>query len=436
MANVYVSILGTSDYQPCVYHCEEFEVKNVRFVQEATVAHLCRSWTPEDRILILTTDKAHSKNWIDNGHERNGETLAREGLETRLRKLNLQVEPKSIHIPEGFSEEELERIFQMMYDQLGYGDQVFFDITHAFRHISMQALVVLHYAKVLKNIEVKGIYYGAFEAIGEPREVARMAPEERRAPILDLRYFDTLLDWSQGVYSFANAGDASLCSRLAETGVHGVLAETRGKNEEAQVIKGVAKRMTDFTKDLATCRCRNISKSAADLKDLASKCSESTMLPAFKPLVEKIREEVKEFDGDEILDGVRAARWCFTHNLIQQGCTILSETVISQLCRLMGLNPEIQNDRELASAAVTIFAKKIPQEEWNRVSSENPDRTRACLDALDRRRKLVEIHRNLSRLRNDINHGGKNDEAMKAADFEKNVGRHIDAMERLLADDL
>ena len=50
----------------------------------------------------------------------------------------------------------------------------------------MLAIVVLNYAKTLKKIKLRGIYYGAFEVLGSFEEASKIPISERRVPVLDL----------------------------------------------------------------------------------------------------------------------------------------------------------------------------------------------------------------------------------------------------------
>ncbi len=144
MAKVFLAFLGTYDYLPCTYVAAPGEVAGVRFVQEATLQLFCQDWGEGDRILILTTEEARRKNWVDNGHlDPDGNPLRRVGLERRLGGLGLRPPVRRVPIPEGRDEGEIWQIFQALSEQLEEGDEVVFDITHALRHIPMLALAAL-----------------------------------------------------------------------------------------------------------------------------------------------------------------------------------------------------------------------------------------------------------------------------------------------------
>lgn len=70
---------------------------------------------------------------------------------------------EEIQILEGRTEKELWKIYDEIFHVIDDRENVVFDITHGLRSIPLQALVALNCAKVIKNINIVGIYYGAYE---------------------------------------------------------------------------------------------------------------------------------------------------------------------------------------------------------------------------------------------------------------------------------
>ena len=236
---------------------------------------------------------------------------------------------RSVPIPDGHSEEEIWQIFETVYGVLKDGDEVFFDITHAFRSIPMLAIVILNYARVLKKIRLLGIHYGAFEALGPAWEVVKMPVDARRAPVLDLTPLNRLMEWTFAVDRFLEAGDAKEVSRLARDTVSPILKKSRGKDSKASAIRDVANALDFFTKNLYSCRGPKLVQAAEYLKSELSKAKQAEDIKPLVPLFEHIRRSVSQFRGDSVHDGVKAAKWCLDHNLIQQGYSILQETLIT-----------------------------------------------------------------------------------------------------------
>ncbi|MBW1736356.1 MAG: TIGR02221 family CRISPR-associated protein [Deltaproteobacteria bacterium] len=411
MSKIYISFLGTNDYIPCIYYKEnqDFECKDVRFIQEATIRFACSDWSSSDRILIFTTQEAYMKNWMNDGHvdRKTKRHLNRTGLKECISRLNLPCPMIRIQIPEGKSVEEIWEIFGKVYENLNQDDEVIFDITHAFRSIPMLAIVILNYAKVMKHITLGGVYYGAFEVLGSLDEAKRKPLEERRVPILDLTAFDQLLDWTVAVDRFTKAGDAGLIKPLAERGLKRLLAESKGKDLNATTIRGIGRTLESFCTSMATCRSELISPIGSRLKSLIEKCENAGLLPPFQPLFRLLREEIEPFNGEELSDGIAAAEWCFERNLIQQSATILREVVITYLVSHMQGNAKDSTERKIAAAAINIAFNRIRGRESEKDIQENiRERIQAYHQICDQKPELVKIWGPLAKLRNDLNHAG------------------------------
>ncbi|MEA3429232.1 MAG: TIGR02221 family CRISPR-associated protein [Thermodesulfobacteriota bacterium] len=435
MARVYISFLGTNDYLTCTYFYKDNEVQNVRFVQEATLNFFCSQWTSEDRILIFATGDAYEKNWLDNGHkDRNaGKIKNCMGLKRCIESLDLPVSVQKAPIPEGKSEQEIWEIFQIVYDQLKPGDEVMFDITHAFRSIPMLAIVILNYAKTMKDVTLSGIYYGAFEVTGSYHEAEKLSQEKRRAPILDLTSFDQLMEWSFAVDRFLKAGDAHPVSSLAKKSVKPALMATKGQDAAAKTIRNIANSLEEFSKTLSTCRGLDITSTTSKLKQHINRCQSLELLQPFKPIFDRVKKQTGLFPGDSIADGIQAAKWCLEHNLVQQGYTLLQETLISYLLIKINKQPESIN-REIVGQAIYIYTnnKKLFPEEWKEPAKSNIKTTKKLIEFCKTKKELIEIYRNLSNDRNDLNHAGHKKNPMSADKFSLKLGEYIRKTEQQL----
>jgi CRISPR-associated Csx2 family protein len=434
MSCVYISFLGTNDYLPCTYFHDERELQNIRFAQEATLHFFCDEWNNNDRILIFATDESYQANWLDDGHKDRitGDIKKCNGLKYCIEKSQLQAEVQQISIPKGQSENEIWKIFQIVYDQLKFGDEVIFDITHAFRSIPMLAIVILNYAKTMKNITLSGIYYGAFEVLGSYYEAEKLSLEKRRAPILDLTAFDQLMEWSFAIDRFTGSGDAGLICKLANQSVKKPLAISKGQNKTAANVRDIAKNLSSFSKTMATCRGRDISVIAGKLKENVTRLKTTEIIRPFKPVFERIKEQFDEFQGNPVSDGIQAAKWCIEHNLIQQGYTILQETLISYFVIKTGKNEEDKKHRKIASQAAAIYLREIDKDKWEKPAADDLLATQKFLDLYDGEKELIKIFRNLSNIRNDLNHAGHNDSPIKTDNFRKKIEKHIKDIKNII----
>ena len=113
-----------------------------------------------------------------------------------------------VNISDGRNEEELWRIFRAVVDHVANGEQVLFDITHGFRSLPFLSFLAAAYLRVVKEIELKGVIYGNFEARDQS-----VVPN--RAPVIDMTRFVGLLDWMIAADRFIRFGDAhDLAERL------------------------------------------------------------------------------------------------------------------------------------------------------------------------------------------------------------------------------
>ena len=147
---------------------------------------------------FFLTDDARKKNWEDDGQWDRDNSCPKKckGLKSCIGLMNLPFHVEGVRIPEGHDEKQIWEIFDIVYKVLAHGDEVVFDITHAFRSIPMLAIIILNYSKVLKNIQLQRIQYGAFEALGPAFKVKEIPIDQRVAPLIDLTPLVTLSDWT------------------------------------------------------------------------------------------------------------------------------------------------------------------------------------------------------------------------------------------------
>ncbi len=439
MAKLYLSFLGTNDYIPCIYKHHDIKTENVRFVQEATIRLNCTDWSENDRVIIFTTPLSYNLNWKDNGQtdKKSGKKILQPGLETCIKNIKADFSYQQIMIPNGTNEKEIWEIFLKLFDSIHEEDEIIFDITHAFRSIPLLAIVVLNYAKIMKNAALSGIYYGALESLGNINDVKKMPLEKRVVPVLDLTAFDQLMEWSLAADRFIGAGDASHVSALAEHSARTRLSRTKGRDRSQHTIRKMAENLEKFTKSLATCRGRDMADVALRLKQSLEDCRavklDNPLNIPLKSILGKIEDQIEPFSGHFIMDGIKASRWCLEHNLIQQSYTILQETLITYFVFSIGKNPEDYSSknryRTLANQAVSIFLNKLSVEKWKKDAFENQPVIEKFINFYKTKKILVKLYHNLTGFRNDLNHAGYSDSARSAEKFRKELPGFLKTVE-------
>jgi CRISPR-associated Csx2 family protein len=446
MAKLFLSFLGTNDYLACNYILDETrKVENVCYIQEALIR--LETWQAGDRIRIFVSPEAEKINWDDRTQElidqkiyKNPTLGKNDGLEKRLKELKLACDWKKVSVPNGETVQQMWEIFELVLNEIKSGDEIIFDITHGFRSMPMMAIIILSYAKALKeNIIIRGIYYGAFEALGTAFEVKKMAIEQRNAPIFDLTAFAVLLDWAQAVNVFLKYGRAEELTKLADEEIRPLVIEKKGKDQGLNNINSAIKQMKVLSEAINTNRLKEIMQLVKLIKyEPFEKIGsiDSPVVPVINTLIDKLKTKSSIFSdkNSAIQNGMAAVVWCIEHKMIQQGYTILQETVITGILDVLSDKKEeliLIEKREEIGYYLQGFMKKIEDMQkfvkkvidiYNNIDKEILiDKLIESLEVQNEVEKLlINLHKNniidiktfvkrydaLTQFRNDMNHAG------------------------------
>lgn len=110
----------------------------------------------------------------------------------------------------GLDEREIWSNFDVMMqigETLTENDEIYLDITHAFRSIPLFLYIMMDLIKIMKlkkDFKLGGLYYGMLDVIRELKY----------APIVDLSPLYNLTLWTRGAYNFLNFGNGYLLADL------------------------------------------------------------------------------------------------------------------------------------------------------------------------------------------------------------------------------
>ena len=97
------------------------------------------------------------------------------------------------------------KFFNKVYDKLNEHDEIYFDVTHAFRFIPLFATILFNYSEFMKKTTLKQVLYGAFEARDQVANVA---------PIFDLTNIIRLQKLTEAAAAFEKYGKMSEASNI------------------------------------------------------------------------------------------------------------------------------------------------------------------------------------------------------------------------------
>lgn len=416
MARKFLSFLGTTDYKECTYaygNLQELQY-STRYIQEAILKTICKDWTKEDTAVIFLTKEAEKKNWYNQDDENRR-------LKTNLENLHINV--KGVSIPEGRTEDEIWQIFHIVTNEIDDNDEIIFDITHSFRSIPMLALVILNYAKALKNTKLLGIYYGAFEA----------KDDNGIAPIFDLTSLNEILEWSQAVNVFLKYG---ISGPFRDISIR-QLKPHLGSEQWARDTRKFIDSLNDLTMCMYTCRGKALSGKNASKKSISfavekvndsiknmKGVDEDIQLKPLIPLMKKIEKRLEIFEGNDNLSvGIAAVKWAIENSLIQQAYTALDETIKTYVCEKFGYDSSNVKHREkIVNSALKIKAQDKKEEEW-KVEKEYWEQVKELVAKLDK--ELADLSHDVGKLRNDINHFGFNNETSEYNKLESSINDYF-----------
>ena len=384
---VFVSVLGTGFYEPCRYTNGSFVSSDTRFIQQATLEYLKvnNNWTTRnadgavvDRIIILLTNGAKGTNWDKNIAKRMNYKTGHEedyvGLEQALQDMNLPCPIETIDIPDGKNEEEMWKIFNAVYDALKPNDELYFDLTHSYRYLPMLVLVLSNYAKLLKDVKVKHISYGNYEARNT---------ETNEAPLMDILPLTMLQDWTFAAADLIQNGNIKKLKELKEDNALIPMLRQRGKqNVDRKVAEGSLNNyinaLHNFLDDMKLCLGPNIlnGDTINQIRDCHEQVSEifEQVIAPIPPIVSKIQQSLHNFETTDIMypeslrNGYEAAKWCYDHQLYQQAVTILDENITTDFCQRLGTNEHVFKERVASNALLRWGCYR--EEDWEAESLE------------------------------------------------------------------
>lgn len=431
---IFLSFLGTNDYIPCYYYDELEDGKKStlsKYVQTALIELYGQHFSEEDKFYFFLTDEAEKRNWVNDG-QYNRETgeydKPNKGLKEHLEELNIKRNIIPKRIPEGFSSEQVWEIFETVQKSVKEKDEVYLDITHAFRSIPMLGMSLLNYLKIVKNIKVKGIFYGAFEKLGRIHEVRKMEEEDRLAPIINLQTFSELQDWTLATNSFVRYGKTDQLKEIAQEPLNELARNFKGKEEDFNYLRKIFNNLNIFSDLIETNRGIDLKEFKFQaLKQKIDKIilSQNIYLPAYQANLETIRRRIEDFDESNPLNFLNMVRWARENGMLQQAITQLKEGITSYFAQKYEILYTDESKRKnIERALYSLGDEKLS---FGNYLFANP------LSNDEEANAITKGFRNFSSsVRNDINHNGIRDSVSSSRRLKKQFDEFFQHVEDVL----
>ena len=434
---VFVSFLGTNNYVECRYDIKGVVSAPVRFVQEALIENLCKEWTADDRILIFCTSKEKTGengskeiNWFDNGQSRISDESEKIGLQHRLQDLQthigLKAQIEEHDIEAGFSEEEIWSIFDTVYAKLQPEDQIYFDVTHAFRSIPLFSIVLFNYSKFMKETRLMSIMYGAFEKLGPAFKVKEQPVDERVAPVIDLTNIARLQEYNQIASNLKDFGKVSQL-KAAIVSNHDYASD--------QTVRDLSNSISELDEFIATIDLKAIKsgkfirKFRSNYKSIKKK---KKLVKPISNILDELYKETADFVEDDCYCNIEAAiNWTIKHDMLMQAYPLAEEYIILRIAdAFAAIKPSALTTKQFKMFVSSILGMPQPDflaRNWKENLSQYPDVADDIADD-NMVRKLRPKYDHIRRSRNSLAHG-KGD--IKYAQLKKGVPNIIKCIKYL-----
>lgn len=337
MAKKLMAILGANVYSKTKYVIDtpgKQKYTYTGYYSTAAVAQALFSNIKEYNdcyVIVFLTEKARKYNWEDrliNYAEKSVEK--NKGLNYELLDVVPQLSKniKTVRIKDGKNTAELWSIVNTFIEEIEDGDEVYLDITTGFRSIPLLSLLVINYARIIKNdVKIKGIYYGAFEAKDELLD---------HTPIFDLWPMIEVADWSYAIYSFIKHGSAGEISDLLES------SKDNAPGKPNYNYLRLGNLLQQFSDNIHMTRGYDLIfnydyEKLNNCINIIMNNNETISYPVAKGLIEKIKFTVNHYFNNNVINGFSAVKWCIEHNMVHQGFILLQETVVTCLIVKGGL---------------------------------------------------------------------------------------------------
>ncbi|CDM96306.1 MAG: TIGR02221 family CRISPR-associated protein [Limnospira sp. PMC 1291.21] len=324
-----ISFLGFNSYQVTKYqHPTQSISLTTKYYQEA----LAEFYQPQKIYIFLTpTVETKCPGRGDQKEDRSNWHQLEEILAHKFPELEI-VPVKNI--PERNSPEDIWTIFNKVNECLEDGDRVIFDITHSFRSVPIVALLAVSYFRVVRNITIEGLLYGAFEA-----------KENGITPTFDLLPVVRLFDWLTATDQFLKTGNGEDLAKL--------LQEAQGHTQ------ALGDRILEISQGLQLLRPMDVMTAAAALPESIEqgKPDLARVVPPFELLLNRVVSEYGQFALAEPknyqVNGKAALQkqlfeieWYAKKGLYVQAISLGREWLPSLLCYHFELDPMEKQARE------------------------------------------------------------------------------------------
>jgi len=388
-----LTILGTGKYETTLYTWQNNQVET-RYVAHA----LCEFFQPES-VTVLVTNEAKEAHF-----------------ENLQQILSPRFPVNDILIPSGKTEEEVWQIFDAVVNVVEPNSKIIFDITHAFRSIPLLVLLASAFLQKARNVEIGGVYYGAFEA------------NRQQPPIFDLTPAIKLLDWLTATDKFINTGSSLELGKLLSTIQQDFYRGGKQKTASFKPtrLQSFGDRIQALSRSIELVRPIDLIAESTQLRKIPTTQLQDEVGEFAKPfelLLNQIQKDYGQFalidsEQDNVKEELQKQflllRWYVDKKLTVQAILLGREWIVSALCLAEGVN----NYRDRPQ-------REVIEKQLGQMIGATPNLNQPIVKHISSTEKLAALWSKLTEYRNDLAHAQMRPTTISASTLQEYVDKKL-----------
>ena len=341
---ILISSIGTGQKRDGGYKKAKYEY-NGKIIETPFIARALSEFINVDKLFLVGTKKSiWDSVYLEFGGDEDISLKIYEEIEDggisgnslKLVEKVLNKGSKCFIIDYGIDENELWNNFSKFLEMLEYideGDEVYIDITHSFRSLSLMSFVMVNFGEIIKkkNFKISGVFYGMFEYSFENNGIT---------PIIDLKMFYELMEWMRAVENFIEYSNADKIVYLLEN------------KDEKNLFNRISISLEMANLYVLYENVKNISKKLDKLKQNHN--------PILNLLWPEVISFIKSLNKDKLSDfQLAVAKWFAEHKNYALGYMALSEAVVSKVCEIKKYKIDDKSSRDRAKKEISSIDKSL-----------------------------------------------------------------------------
>ena len=249
---------------------------------------------------------------------------------------------RKVLIPFGKTKEEFWDMFRIINDEIDVsGKDIYLDITHGFRAIPLLVSTVANLFSKVKGANVKGLFYGIFEA----------RDEKGRTPVVDLLPILELNEWIEGFTLFKNYGEGDFLAELIDRKLSELGSDERKKAGNLNKLPKLLRKYSQAVGFTALDFMPIFAGQVTDvMKSIDNYHSGFTAIELLRDSFESVYGELEKEHEEEWLNQYKLAKWLFNKRRYSQATIALEECIFTYVMENLGLEPLHETRKKLGRA--------------------------------------------------------------------------------------